>query len=253
MSPGGGETATITLRNTGERSLLLKLYLADSNFGPDGAEQDLPLGTLERSCAPWLTLEGPLVELAAGGSRTVALRFAVPSEARGSYWTKLYVEEMSQPEPVKKEVEGRRYQVYIKQRMGVRVFADLPGTAEREAIVKKVTVTTGPKGRLITMRVVNPGRMLLRCQGRIELRDARGMIAQVLKVGSNGEFLVFPGAERELSVQDAVPLSAGTYTALALVDYGGEQLVAGEELFKVAETGPMLVREEKPARKAARR
>lgn len=232
-SPGGGESASVTVRNTGHRPLLLKLYPSDSRFDTDGSEEEVPLGSLERSCAPWLTFDAAVLELAPGEARLVELRFAVPAGARGSYWTKLYIEEMSQPEPFRREIARRKYQVFIKQRMGVRLFADLPGTATREALVEKVETQAEERGRSYAVRVRNPGKTLLRCQGRVEIRDTRGEVVEAIKLGSNGEFLVFPGAARDLSASGESRLPPGTYTALAVVDFGGEHLVAGEEVFRV--------------------
>jgi hypothetical protein len=237
-------SSTILVRNSGNRVLTLKLYLADSRFGPDGREKDLPLGTLERSCAPWTTLESELVELQAGEMRRVNLDLAPPADVRGSYWTKLYVEEISTPEPDRQNVKGRSYQIYARQRMGVRIFETVLGTEEPGAVVNRVKVDTADDTLTVTLSVLNTGNALLRCQGRVELRNSRGEVLETLQPGAKGKFSVFPGAERELPVRSTLKLAADSYTVLAIVDYGGENLVAGEESFLV---GPKPVKKAPPS------
>lgn len=237
VAAGERGTSTILVRNNGQRALTLKLYLADSRFGPDGQEEDVPLGTLERSCAPWTTPEFELLELQPGDLHRVSLDLAPPVDARGSFWTKLYIEEISTPEPDRKEAGGRTYQIFMRQRMGVRVFETVPGTEEPEALVSRVKVVTTGDTRTVTVSVQNRGNVLLRCQGSVELRNSRGDVLETLQTGTNGEFLVFPGAGRELPVRSTIRLPADSYTVLAMVDYGGESVIAGEEFFRVAESG----------------
>jgi hypothetical protein len=226
--------STILLRNNGQRALTLKLYLTDSRFGMDGREEDVPPGTVERSCAPWIGLGAELLELQPGEMRQITVELVVPEDARGSFWTKLYVEEMSAPEATRQEEGGRSYQVFMRQRMGVRIFESVPGTEEPGAVVSRVRVEAKGSGdRTLTVSVQNTGNSLLQCHGRIEVRNSRGEVVETLKPGTDGEFFVFPGAGRELPVRSSLSLSADSYTVLAVVDYGGEDLVAGEEAFQV--------------------
>jgi hypothetical protein len=233
-------SSTVLVRNSGDRALTLKLYLADSRFEPDGKENDLPPGTLERSCAPWTTVESELVELQPGEMRRVSLDLAPPTDVRGSYWAKLYVEEISTPEPNRHELKGRTYQIYTLQRIGVRIFESVLGTEEPSAVVNRVKVDTSGEALTVTLSVLNTGNALLKCQGKIELRNSRGEVLETLQPGAKGKFFVFPGAQRELPVRSALQLPADSYSVLAVVDYGGESLVAGEESFRV---GPPSVKE----------
>lgn len=236
LSVAAGErgSTSVTVRNTGTRRLSLKLYLADSQFAADGREEDIRLGTLPRSCAPWVTLGTELLDLPPGEMRQVTIDLAPALDAHGSYWTKLYIEEMSTPEPIEEEHAGRRYQVFMRQRMGVRIFEDVPGTSTPGLLVTNVKVGSSTlDDRSVAMAVENTGNALLRCNGWIEVRNSQGDVVETLKPGTDGRFLVFPGATRQLSASSTLRLPEDTYTVLALVDFGGETLVAGEEIFEV--------------------
>ena len=246
---GGRETAVITISNTGQRPLMLKLYFSDSRFSTDWREEDQKPGTLERSCAPWIDLNESLLEIKPREIRRVALQMTVPDSARGSYWTKLYIEEISNPETLSRRIEGRSYQVFMKQRLGVRIFEDVPGTEHPDALVTAVGVTGAKAGeRSVAVRVENAGNSVLHCQGRVELRNSSGEIAQTLPLGSDGEFMMFPQTERNLIVASGASLPPGTYTALVVVDFGGDHLVAGEEIFRIDGEGILTEQNERDAR-----
>ncbi|MBU1948444.1 MAG: hypothetical protein KJ927_07020 [Candidatus Eisenbacteria bacterium] len=229
-SQGG---ATITMHNTGKLPLTLKLYLADCHVYPNGQEEDRDPGAVDRSCAPWISIGDQLVELEPGETKRAMLRMAVPENARGSYWTKLYIEEVSTPEPSTREIEGRRYQVFLKQRIGIRIFQNVQGTEVPDAEVTFVGVNPAEHGREILTSVKNAGNCILRCDGRVELRDAQGGVVESLSFNSGGKFWLFPGNQRELVVTTDTKLPPGIYTALAIIDFGGDHLIAGEEMFQI--------------------
>jgi hypothetical protein len=67
----------------------------------------------------------------------------------------------------------------------------------------------------------------------VELRDGWGAVAGELAVGGPTGFVVFPGGGRDLEVAAVTPVPPGTYTALAIVDFGGDHLVAGDAVFEI--------------------
>ena len=78
VDAGAFGSAGVALTNTGDRPLTLRLYLADSRFLPDGTEENLPPGTVLRSCAPWVALGEQVVELAPGEARHLTFNLSVP-------------------------------------------------------------------------------------------------------------------------------------------------------------------------------
>lgn len=232
---GDRASASLVIRNTGTRPLSLKLYLADSRFETDGRETEVTLGSLARSCAPWVDFGPELVELDPGAARTVFFDLKAPSDARGSYWTKLYIEEISTPDPIQQTESGRSYQVFMRQRMGVRIFEEIPGTAEPGMIVDRVQIESSlDETRIVTLSVANTGNVLLRCRGWVEVRNSAGEVVETLRPGADGKFTLFPGARREVEAQTTKELPPDTYTVLAIVDYGGDTLVAGEEILEIS-------------------
>jgi hypothetical protein len=233
---GNRAQASVEVTNTSTQPLALKLYLGDSRLEPDGRETELPPGEHPRSCAGWTVLRDQFLELAPGESKSARLELEVPVGSEGSYWTKLYIEEVSMPERSVREMGGRKYTVFMKQRLGIRLFEDVAGTGRLDAIVSEVAVQEDAPGvpRMV-VGVTNPGTLIARCTGKIEVRNTSGTVVATVPLGSRGQFWVYPGNRRDLSAVAPGPLAPGTYTVLAIVDFGGDHLVAGDAVYRTAE------------------
>lgn len=243
IAGGGRGGMPISITNTGDEPISLKLYLGDSRFIPDGSEVNMPVGGHPRSCATWVQLGEQVLELAPGKSKEVPVILEVPTGMRGSFWSKLYVEEITGPAPATGTHNDRTYRIYTKQRMGIRIFQNVPGTMNRLARIDDVSVemASAQTVPIVNFRVSNTGNTLLRCVGSVELRDSEGTTVDTLPVGEDGRFTLFPDSYRDLTLEGEAPIAPGSYTALAIVDFGGPYLVAGDAVFSVDdETAPVV-------------
>ncbi|MGQ9498729.1 MAG: hypothetical protein ACUVSP_10725 [Desulfotomaculales bacterium] len=77
----------------------------------------------------------------------------------------------------------------------------------------------------------NLGNVLVRLQGRFEVKDAR--TGKLVTKVDFADLAVLPGGTREIAAEWSGKLDPGTYVAIAIVDYGGRNLVAGQRTFKV--------------------
>lgn len=235
---GTRQVEAITVTNDGEAPLTLKLYLADSRLMADGTEENLQPGTLARSCATWVTLGNEVLELGPNETARVSVATDVPKDADGSHWAKIYVEEISAPQPSVTRAGDRTYQVFLVQRMGIRVFQDVPGTEQPDARITNVDIGRDEDSHSrVLVSVQNTGNTLLRCSGYVEIRDSVGAVSESLPLGTEGRFTVFPEGARDLTVALPANLAPGTYTGLAIVDFGGDHLVAGDAVFRVTAEG----------------
>jgi hypothetical protein len=81
------------------------------------------------------------------------------------------------------------------------------------------------KKRQIAISFHNTGGMHLLAKGRLEFRRLDNSLAMQIPVP---EFATLPGAIRKLNVDVPPGLAAGDYVVLALIDFGGAELVAGQ-------------------------
>lgn len=235
LDKGRTGTASIRVSNNGEKPVSVKVYQTDFRVDPINQDIILPPGENKRGCAAWMSISPLNLDLGPKERKSVRISLTVPEDARGTYWAFVFVEQSSKPTPVMKSKEGYDIKVHVKPRWGVRIHENIPGTADKKGAITDISLTpqTEEDPFKIAVEFENTGNTLLRCNGRVEIRDAEGNDVETVQIGSKGRFIVYPDGKRLVSGILSKELSPGDYLALAIVDYGGEELVAGELEFEV--------------------
>ena len=86
------------------------------------------------------------------------------------------------------------------------------------------------KNAFINFSYYNSGNAISKCTGWIEFRDIYGLT--VKRVELEEILKIYPMERRDFQIAIPNDLASGEYSALAIVDYGGAQLVAGEITFE---------------------
>ena len=103
---------------------------------------------------------------------------------------------------------------------------DVPvAPATSSTTVKSVSSTAAATKRQISIRFHNSGGMHLLAKGRLEFRRLDNTLAMQVPIA---EFPTLPGAIRKVMLDVPAGLAAGDYVVLALIDFGGAELVAGQ-------------------------
>jgi len=221
VDPGKTYTLSFQVRNDAQVSQTITVYLGDWDRSPTGEHRYYPPGTLERSLCEWLTVVPTRIVLAPGETGQITATLTVPSpeerELAGTYWGMIFV----QGEPRPMEVEGTV--VMAVERFGVKVYATVAGTARTAGVVRKVEAQATSDGVLVKIEYQNTGNVHQEVGGTVRVIDRKGDIVQEKEVEPAP---VLPGAERIFEV--TLPaLPPGIYQVQAMLDYGGEVMVAG--------------------------
>jgi hypothetical protein len=133
-------------------------------------------------------------------------------------WDIFFVEEV----PRRSSVRGNSLQYIF--RTGVKVYVAPPGLA-RDGAVEGMAVEEAGAKKQISIRFHNTGGMHLLANGRLEFRRLDNSVAAQVPIP---EFPTLPGAIRKVGVDVPRGLVPGDYIVLALIDFGGSELVAGQ-------------------------
>ena len=236
IAPGAARvSASFTLQNTSDNPVQATVSRQDWDRLENGDNRFLPAGSTGKSCGAILTVAPQSVRVEAHSTRVV--RLAVQSDAplTRECWDIVFVEEV----PQRASTKGNSLQYIF--RTGVKVYVAPPGlkhdgAVEDMAVVdaqvkssteaKPVSTLAGASvARQIAIKFRNTGAAHLLSKGRLEFRRLDNSVASQIPIA---EFPTLAGSVRRVLVDVPRDLPAGDYVVLALIDFGGAELVAGQ-------------------------
>lgn len=209
-------SASFSLANTTDKPVQATITRQDWDREENGDNRFLLAGTTGRSCGAMLTVSPLSIRIDPHSSRIVRLAVQNAATLTRECWDIFFVEEV----PQRASVRGNSLQYIF--RTGVKVYVAPPGL-RRDAAVEDMAVEESKKQ--ISIRFHNTGSMHLLAKGRLEFRRLDNSVAAEVPIP---EFPTLPGATRKLTLEVPAGLVPGDYVVLALIDFGGAELVAGQ-------------------------
>lgn len=231
-------SASFSLSNTSDAPVQATITRQDWDRVENGDNRFLPAGTSGASCGAMLSASPLSIRIEPHTSRIIRLGVPNATALAKECWDIFFVEEL----PQRAALKGNSLQYIF--RTGVKVYVAPPGLARDGQVenmaVEDVPITpaasTAPVKPLVTaahpatkrqisIRFHNTGGMHLLAKGRLEFRRLDNTLAMQIPIA---EFPTLPGATRKVMVDVPSGLAAGDYVVLALIDFGGAELVAGQ-------------------------
>jgi len=205
----------------------------------NGDNRFLPAGSTGTSCGTMLTATPVSIRVEPRSSRIVRLAVQGAAALRKECWDIFFVEEV----PQRAGIRGNSLQYIF--RTGVKVYVAPTGlkrdaTVEDMAIEEVPVVASAPASstpasaqikpapatkRQIAIRLRNSGGAHLLAKGHLEYRRLDNSLAAKVTIP---EFPALPGAIRKVMIDVPADLAAGDYVVLALIDFGGAEIIAGQ-------------------------
>jgi len=229
--------ASFSVSNTSDEVVQATISRSDWDRVENGDNRFLPAGSTGTSCGTNLSVSPLSIRVEPHTSRIVRLAVQSGAAVTKECWDIFFVEEV----PRRASAKGNSLQYIF--RTGVKVYVAPPGLtrdgavenmAVQDVAVSKTasstpvtTVSTAPAltKRQISVLFHNTGGMHLLSKGRLEFRRIDNSVAAQAPVP---EFPTLPGATRKVLVDVPAGLTPGDYVVLALIDFGGAELVAGQ-------------------------
>ena len=237
---GGADrvASSFSLTNTSDKAVQATVSRSDWDRVESGDNRFLAAGSSGKSCGAMLTVSPLSVRIEPHSSRVVRLAVQPGAALTRECWDIVFVEEV----PQRTSTKGNSLQYIF--RTGVKVYVAPPGLS-RDAAVEDMAVVDAPPAKAasnpaktiatpasnsgvthqIAVRFHNTGAMHLVAKGRLEFRRLDNTLASQVPIA---EFPTLPGAIRRVLVDVPGGLAAGDYVVLALIDFGGAELVAGQ-------------------------
>jgi len=218
-SGAGRVTASFSLSNTSDQPVQATITRQDWDRAENGDNRFLPPGSTGTSCGALLTASPTAIRVEPRSSRIVRLAVQGAAALSKECWDIFFVEEV----PQRSVARGNSLQYIF--RTGVKVYVT-PAGLKRDAAVEDMAVEdVSPTKRQVAIRFRNSGGTHLISKGHLEFRRLDNTVAEKVAIP---EFPTLPGAVRKLSIDLPPGLTPGDYIVLALIDFGGAEIVAGQ-------------------------
>ena len=227
--------ASFSLTNTSDAPVQATVSRSDWDRVENGDNRFLPTGSTGNSCGQMLTVSPLSLRIEPHTSGVVRLGVQTNAALSRECWDIVFVEEV----PQRAATKGNSLQYIF--RTGVKVYVAPPGLARDGAIENMEIVDVAakpnasparpasnaatPPKKQVAIRFHNTGGMHLVSKGHLEFRRLDNSLAREVPIE---EFPTLPGATRRVLADIPADLAAGDYVVLALVDFGGAELVAGQ-------------------------
>ncbi len=224
----GSPTATALFHaaNPGGTPAHATISIQDWDRSESGENRYYPAGTLPTSCGAHVSVFPSVLQLDARSSQAVRVMVDSAAAIGHGCYAILFVE--SPPPPRSSQSLGVQYSV----RYGVKVYVEPETPVNAEVtdvdVVDRPDTSSGAKKgatvRQLEIAYKNTGARQTVAHGGVEIRRPDNSVVSKIDIP---EFPTLPGATRRLGV--ALPhLPSGRYVLLALLDYEGAEIAAGQ-------------------------
>jgi P pilus assembly chaperone PapD len=225
LASGEKRILKLKVTNSGTEATPVTVYPEDWQIikgVPDFNNQTHP-----RALGRRVTVAPASFDLAPGGAQEVTVVVEAGNEpfAAGSYWSAVFVQ-TARLAPAATTAEGRGAQMRIVERIGVLLFADC--VPEAKPLPDDIAITgiaRTPQG--LGLSVKNPSPyMRLAASATISLTPLSGGETKMIPLRS---FRLLPESSQEIAIELPADVAGlGRTSALAVIDYGAQDLVVGE-------------------------
>ena len=231
MRPGGSATTTtFHAANRGVIPANATISIQDWDRSETGENRYYPTGTLPTSCGSHVSVFPSVLQLAPRSVQTIRVTVDSATALGHGCYAILFVD--NPPPPRTAQSSAVQYSV----RYGVKIYVEpeTPLSAEVTDVgvsdVKsgvasgKLSAQAGGRSRQLDITYKNTGARQTMAHGAVEIRRTDNSVVSKIDIP---EFPTLPGATRRLGV--ALPrLPSGRYVLLALLDYEGAEIAAGQ-------------------------
>lgn len=211
-----------------KEAIQVKVYLMDWSLSTSGNYQFLPMGTVKRSAASWISFFPSTFNLPPKRGQKITYTIKVPNDASGSYWAAI----MAETNPTSSVAPGQ-FQVMMAGRVAYIIRIDINGSPKGVAKLERLKMNWNQEqGKLeASLRLKNNGASMLRFKGHLELKDNQGKTVGTIPFR---EGYLLPDYTREFELADHdLKLGPGFYIGLAIVDVGERNLTAIQSTLEI--------------------
>jgi hypothetical protein len=213
--PGKQETFPITVRNTSTAAVHIVATLSDYIVGPTGNYAFAAPGKSPYSLSKTIAINPREFDLEPGSFTQVRFSVDVPSTASGEYSNLVFF-------TTRPTRHGGG--LSIVERIASKIYVIIPESTRIGGEVDDVKAQSLSDGQHYLVDFRNTGNAHVYLSGRVEIKQGGALVDRI----AFPQGLLVERAGKRLIDAVGKKLAPGSYSVVALVDYGGPNLVAGQ-------------------------
>lgn len=228
VKPGEKFEGIILLKNTGERPADVKVYQTDYLFYADGKNIYGEPGGIPRSNAKWISLSPVRLTVPPKETASVSYAVKVPEnpDLKGTYWSVVMVEPVSETSPESTKEEKGKVKVGIQtiMRYGIQIITNFSDAGERKIRFLDKKLISQDRKRVFQFDIENIGERSLSPVVWVELYNKDG-----INIGrfESSRLRIYPGCSVRHKV-DLTDVPKGWHKALVVADNGDEYVFGAQ-------------------------
>jgi len=213
----------ITVHNSSGETTHVQAQMVDFGVDPSGNYQFQKVGSREHSLLRWGAIRPREFDLPANSSQQVQLTINVPNQAAlsGEYAGIVFF----QTRPIRRSGTTMAFSA----RVASKIYETIPDTVKIEGAIAKMASSRTTGGQNYRVVFNNTGNAHVYLRGQVQVQRGGSVVDRVTMPD---EMLVERGGTRTVSI-NGKKLPAGTYQAIATIDYGGKTQTGGAIEFTV--------------------
>ncbi len=213
----------VTVTNTTDGSVHILTSLSDFALSLGGNYEFEKIGSSEYSVLKWASIRPREFDIPAGTSQQVQLTIAMPSDDKlaGEYAGVVFFQ-------TRPERHGGG--VAFSARVASKFYITVPNTVQVNGAITKMSSAKATNRQIYRVLFKNVGNAHEYLRGQVTVQKKDGTVVYQVPMPDN--MLVERGGERLIELSGKT-LGAGTYQAIATIDYGGKTETGGEINFDV--------------------
>lgn len=189
-SPGEVRNDSVTVENLGTEQVTLKVYPADSTTTSDGTFTLKAEGDEKNSVGSWIKMSSSLVTLAPNEKKDITFTVSVPPNTPPGDYSGGIIFENTRPNVQ----QNKNRTVNIISRIGVRIYASVPGAEQLNLEVKNFKYTVVDNKLHFSFTADNKGVVNIKPYGMLQIKDILGKT--IASIPLNDQFdIITPGDE----------------------------------------------------------
>lgn len=229
FKPGVPFEYSLAVENKGSDNAELHVQITDFWYNDKNEKTFNAPGTSPRSAANWIQFVPEKFEVAAGKTQKMKAVITPPADARGGYYAVLFIE--SKPVPTDRETEdGKR--IFTNMRLGCLVMLNAKDSQEFNVNLDDLRLSppTDNQGLKLSFSIDNKSNTHIFPQARLAILTPEH---KLLGKAESDTKRFLPGQKDTMQVGWNGDLSAGDYTAVLSLVYGGNHVETRQMAFTV--------------------